>query len=121
MLQSLTDLPDGVLGFEARGEIEADDYRNVLSPAIERVVDSGHDIRMVIVFTEWDGMSGGALWQDLKMGAGHLRHWKRIALVTDIDWMARAAKLFGWMTPGEMRVFPIAERDAAIAWTAATD
>jgi len=30
---------------------------------------------------------GGALWQDLKFGVEHIRAWKRIALVTDIEWM----------------------------------
>jgi hypothetical protein len=27
--------------------------------------------------------------------------------------------LFGWMTPGEVRHFPLAQRDEAIAWAAA--
>jgi hypothetical protein len=36
-----------------------------------------------------------------QIGIEHLRSWKRIALVTDIGWMAHATDLFGWMTPGE--------------------
>jgi hypothetical protein len=32
---------------------------------------------------DFDGLTGGALWQDLKMGVEHLRGWKKIALVTD--------------------------------------
>ena len=67
------------------------------------------------------GLSGGAAWQDLKMGVGHLSRWKRIALVTDVEWMANLTSLFGWMTPGELKQFPMAERDAAIAWAAADD
>ena len=55
------------------------------------------------------------------LGTGHLSDWKRIALVTDIDWMTRMAAMFGWMTPGELKRFPLAERDAAIAWAAAGD
>jgi hypothetical protein len=27
--------------------------------------------------------------------------------------------MFGWMTPGEVRHFPLAQRDEAIAWAAA--
>jgi hypothetical protein len=27
--------------------------------------------------------------------------------------------LFGWMTPGEVRRFPLAQHDEAIAWAAA--
>jgi SpoIIAA-like len=121
MLETITGLPAGVLGFEAKGELHADDYRNVLIPAVESALQRGEKLRIVLVFERFDGLSGGALWQDLKMGAGHLADWKRIALVTDIDWMTRMAALFGWMTPGELKHFPLAERDAAIAWAAAGD
>lgn len=36
-------------------------------------------------------------------------------------WMTRMAALFGWMTPGELKHFPLAERDAASAWATAGD
>lgn len=116
MLKALTGLPDNVIGFEADGEIHADDYKNVLIPAIEARLAAGEDIRIVLVFLEFAGYSGGAAWQDLKMGVSHLTHWKRIALVTDVEWMIHLTHLFGWMTPGELKHFPTAERDAAIAW-----
>jgi hypothetical protein len=58
------------------------------------------------------------MWEDLKMGVEHLTRWKRIALVTDIDWMIHVTHLFGWLTPGEMKHFPLGEREAAIAWAA---
>jgi hypothetical protein len=32
--------------------------------------------------------------------------------------MTHLTALFGWMTPGELKHFPLAERDAAIAWAA---
>jgi len=121
MLQAMTGLPSGVLGFEADGELRAADYRDVLLPAIEAVIQRGEKVRIVLVFKSFDGMSGGALWQDLKMGVEHLTSWKRIALVTDIDWMRRLTDAFGWMTPGELKRFPLAECEDAIAWAAADD
>jgi hypothetical protein len=48
----------------------------------------------------------------------NLTKWKRIALVTDLDWMITVVSLFGWMTPGELKRFPVAEREEAIAWVA---
>lgn len=118
MLEPLTDLPAGVVGFEAKGELSASDYTQVLLPAVDETIASGNDVRIVLVFERFDGVSGGAMWQDLKMGIEHFTHWKRIALVTDIDWMKQLTSLFGWMTPGELRHFPIAERAAAIMWAA---
>jgi hypothetical protein len=117
MLTTMTDVPDGVIGFEVEGELHAADYRDVLLPALERAAEAG-DVRFVIVIPEWKGMSGGAVWQDLKVGVQHLRAWKRIALVTDVEWMTHLTSVFGWMTPGETKVFTLAERADAIAWAA---
>ena len=117
MISELTDLPAGVIGFEASGTLHAEDYRDVLLPAIEGAATSG-GLRVVIVVSSFDGLSAGALWQDLKMGVEHLRAWKRIALVTDIEWMSHMTAMFGWMTPGEVKHYPLSERAAAIAWVA---
>jgi hypothetical protein len=86
-------------------------------PAVERAAAKG-EVRFLIVIPDFDGMSGGALWQDLKLGFEHIRAFKRIALVTDIGWVHHLTSLFGWMTPGETKIFSIAERDEAIAWVA---
>ncbi|WP_420751700.1 STAS/SEC14 domain-containing protein [Rhodococcus sp. O3] len=120
MLEPIRDLPDGVLGFEAVGRIEASDYENVLMPAIREVCDQGGKIRIVLVFERFDGLSPGAMWDDFRLGAEHVTRWERIALVTDLDWMITVVSLFGWLTPGEFKRFPLSERDAAIAWAAET-
>jgi hypothetical protein len=118
MLEPMKDLPDGVIGFESKGEIHAADYTDVLKPALEGPLSRKEDVRVVLVFEQFDGMSGGAVWEDMKMGIDHLTHWKKIALVTDVDWMVHLTKLFGWMTPGEMKHFPLAQRAEAVAWAA---
>jgi hypothetical protein len=118
VIKELSDLPPRVVGFEVAGKLVAEEYRDVVLPALERAAASG-EVRFVIVIPEFGGMSGGALWQDLKVGIEHLRSWKRIALVTDISWMEQMTALFGWMTPGEVRHFPLTQRDEAIAWVAA--
>jgi hypothetical protein len=119
MLEPLTDLPDGVIGFEAVGEIVAADYTGVLLPTIERAAEHGA-IRLVYVLGErFDGYSGGAAWQDMRLGLAHHGKWQRTALVTDADWVSHLASLFGWMFPGDFEHFPLSGRDEAIAWAAA--
>jgi stage II sporulation SpoAA-like protein len=117
MFTTIPDLPSGVIGFEASGKLEAEDYRDTLLPAVQAAAESG-DVRIVIVMPKFEGFSGGALWQDLEMGVELWRAWKRIALVTDIEWMIHGTQWFGWMTPGEVKQFPLSERDAAITWAA---
>jgi hypothetical protein len=110
-------MPSGVIGFEASGKLGAEDYRDVVIPVLQRAAEAG-EVRFVIVIPEFEGMTGEALWQDLKVGLEHLRAWKRIALVTDIEWMRQMTALFGWMTPGETRTFSMAERAEALDWVA---
>jgi SpoIIAA-like len=43
-----------------------------------------------------------------------------MALVTDVDWMRHAANALAFLMPGEIEVFPLAERAAASAWAAET-
>jgi hypothetical protein len=115
VITELTDLPAGVIGFEASGKLQAEDYRDVLLPAVERAAAAG-DVRIVIVISEFDGVTAGAVWEDLRMGIEHMRGWKRIALVTDVDWMRHMTSLFGWMTPGEVKHFPLAAKADALIW-----
>jgi hypothetical protein len=117
MLEPIPDLPEGVIGFAVSGKLETEDYRDVLLPALEQAAANG-EIRILIQLPDFEGFSPGAMWQDLKVGVENWSKWKRIALVTDVDWMRHGVEWFGWMTPGEVKHFPIAERDAAIAWLA---
>lgn len=120
MIETMEQLPEGILGFRVSGQITESDYTGVLKPALDAVIQRGDEVRIVIEFPEWSGMTGGAVWEDLKLGIERFTKWKRIALVTDVDWMRHATNLFGWMTPGDVKTFKVTERDAAIAWAAAS-
>jgi hypothetical protein len=117
MIKVLTGLPDGVIGFETDGKVHAEDYRDVLIPEVEKAAAAG-PLRAVVVIPTWDGMSGGAGWEDMKLGLHTVRDLKRLALVSDIEWMGHAMSLVGWLVPGEMKRFASADRDAAVAWAA---
>jgi hypothetical protein len=116
MITELTGLPAGQR-LRGHRDVRAEDYRDVLLPAIERAAVAS-EVRVVIVISSFGGMTGSVLWEDLKMGARHLHAWKRTALVTDIGWMTHLTARFGWMSPGQTKHFPLVDRDAAIAWTA---
>jgi hypothetical protein len=42
--------------------------------------------------------------------------WKRFAVVTGVDWIAKSMRLFAWMVPGEVKVFDMSELDKAKEW-----
>jgi hypothetical protein len=39
-----------------------------------------------------------------------------MALVTDKDWIRHGDAAFGWLSPGELRVFEPGQRDEAVTW-----
>jgi SpoIIAA-like len=116
-------MPPGTMGFRVRGEVEREDYDDVLSPELERALAAG-PLRTLYVIETLDKIEPAALWADTRLGfdlgVRHRDAWVRSAIVTDIDWMVRATKLFAWMIPGEVRVFPLAELDQAKSWVASS-
>ena len=117
MFEPLAGLPDGVIGFEAVGEIGASDYEEVLAPAIAAAAKAG-GVRFVFVLGDrFTGYSTGAMREDAGLLA-HGARWERTAVVSDLGWVNHLATAFGWMVAGKFKRFSLAERDAAIAWVA---
>jgi hypothetical protein len=119
MLERLSDMPAGTIGFRASGKLGKADYTDVLEPALHQAVEAG-ELRLLLVLTDFDGLEPGAWIEDVKTGlevsVGHRSAWKRFALVTDIDWIAKATRVFTWMIPGEVRIFDLDRVEDATAW-----
>jgi hypothetical protein len=119
MIRLLSDMPTGVLGFEAIDDVEKEDYENVLVPAIEASIGEHGRVRLVYVLGhEFDEYEGGAVWEDVKLGGRHPASFERIAIVTDAKWAGPAVKVFSMLMPGQARAFPLAELEAAKQWAA---
>jgi hypothetical protein len=117
MIQVMTDLPERVLGLRASGEVTAEDYKTVLVPAIEEQLTKHRKVRLLYVIgDEFKGYTGGAAWEDAKVGMKHLTSFERVAVVTDIDWIENMIKAFGFAIPGEVRVFDDDDLGAARQW-----
>lgn len=121
MIERVQGMPAGLIGLRASGKLTKEDYTEVLEPALQEGVDSG-ELRMVFVLSDFDGLAPGAWIEDAKAGLGtwvrHHAAWKRFALVTDSEWVAKAMRAFAWIAPGEVRLFALEEEAAARAWAA---
>ena len=119
MLTAIRDLPATIVGVEAHEKVTADDYEKVLIPAVESAQAASSDGRVRLLYVlspEFPEFTAGAAWEDTKLGLGRLRHWERIAVVGDADWLRRAIHLFGPLMPGDVRLFTVLETDAARDW-----
>lgn len=121
MLKMIEGLPGNVIGFEAVGKVEADDYRDLLDPAVDAAVEAHGSVRLLYVLgKEYDGFSAGAMWQDSKLGLSDREHFERIAVVSDHEHLIGALSHFGWMFPGELRTYGLDQLPKAQAWLSET-
>jgi SpoIIAA-like len=124
VIERLANMPPGTLGFRVSGDVERSDYEDVLVPELDRAVAGGGGVRALYLIENLAEIEPAALWADSKLGFNlvvrHRSAMQRSAVVTDIEWMARAAKLFAWMIPGEAAVFPVASLEQAKAWVSGT-
>jgi hypothetical protein len=120
MLELISDLPDGVLGITAVGQVDDDDYENVLIPAIEDQLSRHDKIRLLYVLgSDFEGYEMDAMWEDAKLGLKTFTSFARICVVTDASWIRRSISAFGWLMPGDVKVFAEAELGAARDWVVA--
>jgi hypothetical protein len=119
VIERIDEMPTGTIGLTASGKLTRDDYREVLEPALREGIASG-ELRLLFVLIVFDGLEAAAVPEDLKTGLsawfGHHSSWKRFALVTDVEWVAKAMHMFAWMTPGDVMIGDLDQLEAAKAW-----
>src|SRR6185437_13921033 len=100
MIERLTDMPAGTLGFRVSDEVEREDYERVLEPDLRAALQAGGKLRTLYLIEDLEEIEPSALWADAKlgfdMGVRHRSEWERSAIVTDITWMVRAVRMFAW-------------------------
>src|SRR3954467_11855215 len=110
----------GTLGFVISGRLTRAEYQEVLLPPVRETIARGEQVRMLAVIEDFRGLEPGALLADLqaaaKLGSRQPSRTSRFAVVTDMDWVRRSIALFGWLVPGEIRVFTTAQRADADTW-----
>ena len=108
MIEVLADMPEGVTGIRVSGRLRGEDLRE-FKPAMAELLKTG-EIRIVeVVAPDYEGF--GALIQ-------HHSEFKRIAVVSDKDWVVHALHAFAWLVPGEPALFGLDELERAKEWAA---
>jgi SpoIIAA-like len=124
VIENVIDLPKGTIGFRASGKLTSAEYRKMIEP-IYAALERGEKLNIYFELAEdFHGLDSGALAQDVKaagsIGLKHRSSWQRMALVTDKDWVRHGASAFGWLAPGELRLFAQSEAGDARDWLAET-
>lgn len=116
----INNLPDDVLGVQARGKITARDYDETLVPHIERMLKDHKKVKLLFhAGSDFEGYSTGAMWDDAKLGVMHLTDFDKVAIVSDVGWVRHGTKLFAPLFPAQFHLFSNDELDEAKAWISA--
>lgn len=90
-------------------------------PTIESALKAHQKLRVYYqIDSDFSGMEAGAMWEDFKVGMAHLLRWEHITVVTDVDWIRTTVRAFGFLMPGAVKDFPLAEAAAARNWISAS-
>lgn len=117
MIEQITSLPEGLLGFRMSDLVTAQDYENVMVPDIEAAFALNNKLRLVIhIGDDFAGFAPGAMWDDVKLGFRHISGWERTALVTDVGWIRVMSSVFGLAMPTHFKLFSNLELDEAVRW-----
>jgi hypothetical protein len=117
MIEKIENLPENVLGFAAKETVTENDYQSIIIPAVEQLFSHREKVRFLYHLGEdVTGFEAAAMWDDTKLGLKHLTGWERMAIVSDIEWVRAAIKIFGLVIPGQVRVFHNNELTEATRW-----
>jgi len=120
MIEQLSDFPEGILAFACRGHVTRQEYADVLIPAVERALQHHEKVRLYYeIGPDFEGIDTGAVWADVKVGMSHLGRWERIAVVTDVAWIANTMGAFSFVIQAEVRIFPVSDAASARDWIVA--
>jgi hypothetical protein len=120
MIEHLSNFPDDVRAFVCKGRVTKADYNSVLVPAVVKALEKQKRVRLYHeTAADFSGIDPGAMWEDFKVGMGHLTRWERVAVVTDVEWIKQTMRFFCFLMPGAMKSFPTSEAAQARAWNIA--
>jgi hypothetical protein len=124
LIEKITDMPAGTIGFRVTGEMTDADYQDTLAPALKWAASDG-EVRLLLVGAE--GFDLGSLKsrfeearKDPELNLGHSQDWRRVAVVAEANFFIR--QLFPSLTkviPVELKLFDPKDEAEARTWVAA--
>jgi hypothetical protein len=117
MLELIQDMPENVVGIRAIGKVTGEHYEKVFIPALEEKLKESEKIRILYHLGEdLTGFTAGAMWDDAKVGIRHLSSFEKMAIVSDVNWITGAVKIFALVIPCPVKIFPNDQLSKAKAW-----
>ncbi|MEK6443442.1 STAS/SEC14 domain-containing protein [Pseudonocardia sp. T1-2H] len=122
MFKQISDMPAGTIGFEAHGDVDDDDFEEIVAPVLRREIADGRKVRLLYLLgPQLRDYEGDAVKEEMKFAARHATAYERVAIVSDESWLRPALRVLSVLVPGQLRGFPVAQLESAKAWVAGAD
>jgi hypothetical protein len=119
MLRRMNEMPAGTIGFEAVGEVDDDDWEDVVEPVLRAEIAIGRKVRLLYLFGALaEDIEGDAVKADTGFRARHVKDFERVAVVSDESWVKPALRALSFLLPGRARGFAVRDLPAAKTWLA---
>ena len=115
MMSCETDPVTGVVEIVVDGTLTRTDYDAVVA-ALDAAIATHGKLRVVEIIKSIGHVDSSVWWKDIKWAVANFGKIGRCAVVTDHGWVGSITRAVAAVTPSEIRVFPIAEGEAARAW-----
>ncbi len=117
MIEIISGMPDNVVAVSAKETVTGEDYDKVFIPAIEERLKRHRKIRVLYhLGKDFSGFTATAMWDDAKVGISHLTAFEKIAVVSDVDWITGAVKIFAFLIPCPVKIFSNDKLQEAKNW-----
>lgn len=111
--------PENVVVATAHGRVDVADYEEVLLPAVSTAWATGRSVRLLYVLAaDFETYDIHAAMEDARLGLHHWYDFERVGLVTDHEAYRLMMGALGFVMPGQVKVFHLADVASARAWIA---
>jgi hypothetical protein len=117
MLRRMNDMSSGTIGFEAVGDVEDDDWDEVVGPVLRSEIAAGRKVRLLYLSgLAADHVEDDAIKADSGFRAHHAKDFERVAGVTGKSWINPALRTVSFLMPGAARGFAVHDLPAGKTW-----
>src|SRR4051794_19005614 len=117
MVELLTDFPPHVAAYRAAGKVNKEEYERVVMNRVDAVVEQFGKINfLVLLETDFENYSAGAILDYLKVSFEHFSKWNRMAIVTDERWVRTAYDMLSPLVHGVVNGYELKQYEEAKQW-----
>ena len=117
MIEILPESEGNVLGVRVSGKLTLEDYKEILIPALNRILKQHHTVRFLTIVDEtFRGRDLAATVENFKLGLKIRKQVEKSAIVTDSKLIRVLAYIGSYFARGPVKTFPQSKLQAAWKW-----